>query len=347
MVKRRKNSDTAKLPKYVYRGKSKYEYRPEKGVCIKLCRVDAPLSELWAKYEALVDARQTNTVRKLIEQFLAHPDVLDKPANTLADYRQSAKRLMTVFDSTHPDTLTPPHIRKYMDVRGSTSKVRANRELSFLSVVYAFAVERGLAQRNPCAGVKKYTEKSRDRLIQDWEYMAVYNIAPPAVQVAMELSYLCAMRQGDVLKLSYEDCKTDGIYVKQGKTGKAQIKAWTPRLRAAIDASKELKRRESGPQVFSRWVVSNKSGARYTRSGFGSIWQAVMADALAHEIIKERFTFHDLKAKSISDYQGDKQKFSGHKTAAQVGIYNRTVEIVDTISDDHSRNNPGKRKEGN
>lgn len=42
------------------------------------------------------------------------------------------------------------------------------------------------------------------------------------------------------------------------------------------------------------------------------------------------FTFHDLKAKGISDYEGrgrDKQLFSGHKTEGQVLIYDRKVKI--------------------
>ena len=37
----------------------------------------------------------------------------------------------------------------------------------------------------------------------------------------------------------------------------------------------------------------------------------------------EPFTFHDLKAKGVSDFKGNKQDASGHKTAAQVAVYDR------------------------
>ncbi|ELM3617538.1 hypothetical protein RYR54_003221 [Aeromonas sobria] len=46
------------------------------------------------------------------------------------------------------------------------------------------------------------------------------------------------------------------------------------------------------------------------------------------------FTFHDIKAKAISDVAGssrDKQRSSGHKTEAQVAAYDRSIEIVPAV----------------
>ncbi|HBZ4249770.1 hypothetical protein A3N56_14130 [Klebsiella aerogenes] len=45
-------------------------------------------------------------------------------------------------------------------------------------------------------------------------------------------------------------------------------------------------------------------------------------------------TFHDIKAKTISDYEGsseEKQMFSGHKTESQVVTYDRKVKISPTL----------------
>ena len=44
------------LPRYVTRGKSCYEYKPYRGrnlkrPYIKLCPLDAPMSEVWAQWE--------------------------------------------------------------------------------------------------------------------------------------------------------------------------------------------------------------------------------------------------------------------------------------------------------
>jgi|TARA_B110000902_G_scaffold154849_1_gene177740 hypothetical protein len=43
------------------------------------------------------------------------------------------------------------------------------------------------------------------------------------------------------------------------------------------------------------------------------------------------FTFHDIKAKSISDYDGNLQDLSGHKTEAQAQSYSRKVKVTPTL----------------
>ena len=43
------------------------------------------------------------------------------------------------------------------------------------------------------------------------------------------------------------------------------------------------------------------------------------------------WTFHDLKAKGISDFEGDKQALSGHKSRLQMERYNRTPDRVEVI----------------
>lgn len=321
----RKEKDN--LPKYIYKGKSAYEYR-KGGDYINLGKLDMPMSELWARYEE-IQRKERDTLEALVDKFLDSPFFLEKPKETQQSYRQCSKKILATFGHRHPDTLSPVLVRKYMDMRGKNAKVRANREKAFLSTVYQWGIERGYAKTNPCTGVKNFKEASRERYIEDWEYDLVYKIAPPAIKVAMELSYLCAMRQGDVLKLAYEDCKENGIYVKQGKTGKAQIKAWTPRLREAIALSKTLKDKK-GARLIVKWIVSSTKYRAYTSAGFKTEWQKVMRDALENGL-KERFTFHDIKAKSISDYEGDKQKFSGHKTKMQVDVYDRKVAVVDTL----------------
>ena len=51
--------------------------------------------------------------------------------------------------------------------------------------------------------------------------------------------------------------------------------------------------------------------------------------ALVIEAGVESFTFHDLKAKGVSDFEGDKKKASGHKSEAMVRIYDRKRIEVD------------------
>lgn len=58
---------------------------------------------------------------------------------------------------------------------------------------------------NPCKGVRKFTSRPRTVYISDEQYAAIYHEATPALCVAMEISYLCAARLGDVLDLRWDE----------------------------------------------------------------------------------------------------------------------------------------------
>jgi|GEM_PF-6843336 len=58
----------------------------------------------------------------------------------------------------------------------------------------------------------------------------------------MEISYCCAARIPDVLSITREQLREEGLYIKQGKTGKAQIKAFSPRLKRALDQAKAVQK---------------------------------------------------------------------------------------------------------
>ena len=67
-----------------------------------------------------------------------------------------------------------------------------------------------------------------------------------------------------------------------------------------------------------------KTGGPYTANGFKANWQKLKYEGMD-------WTFHDLKAKGISDFEGDKQALSGHKSRLQMERYNRTPDRVEVI----------------
>ncbi|MGL5343280.1 MAG: phage integrase central domain-containing protein [Plesiomonas sp.] len=143
------------------------------------------------------------------------PDFFELAAETQRDYTKYSRKVLSVFGAMPPNDIEPQHIRIYMDKRGLNSRVQANREKSFMSRVFRWGYERGFVKQNPCSGVKQFKETARKRYITDAEYMAVLNAAPPYVQVAMEIAYLCWLG-----KLMCCQCKS-GRYKRksQGKTG--------------------------------------------------------------------------------------------------------------------------------
>ncbi|MAM87519.1 MAG: integrase [unclassified Hahellaceae] len=331
------------MPAKLYRGKSAYEYKPKPGVTIRVCSLDATkpavLRQFAAAYEQFhaVDGSLT----EVVELYFKSEKYLALALQTRKDYAKYWPKLKPVFGHVNRNNIKPEHIRRYMDVKGKTSETQANRHHSFLSSVYTWGFQRGYVTTNPCRGVSKFKEAPREKYIEQAEYDAVYSRAPIAVQVAMEISYLCAARQGDVLRLKKNQLLEEGIFIRQGKTGMKQIKAWTPRLRAAITLAATIETKTS-----SMYVIPTRSGTAYTSDGFRSIWHDAREIARKETQLPLAFTFHDIKAASISDYQGDKQRFSGHKTARQVQIYDRKVPVVDTLQEPENLRNITRGESG-
>ena len=323
MPKPRKNSKDNWMPPRVYRGKSAYEYRPPLGGAIRLCKLDEPNENVWLKYKEAKDlSLEKNTIAILAENFINSLQFRERKMTTQKDYRSCSKRIIEVFGEMNPNKVKIQHVREFMDFRGEE--------------------------------IKRFREIPRTRYIDDYEYQTIYDLAPLNVQAAMEISYLCAARQRDVLNLTLSDIREQGLYIEQGKTGKKQIKEWTNRLRGAIDLAIE-----QPTTIKTKIIIHTKYGQAYTSSGFKALFGRVKDKAFGRcpirkgeskEHYKSRkkefmslypgvlqcsnFTFHDLKGKGISDYIGDKQKFSGHKSREQMEKYNRKIEVVKIVDHD-------------
>lgn len=75
---RKEKPEDNKLPPRVYSNKYSYYYKPTSKECITIGPVSMPLSQLWARYEALID-EQANvmTFSKLWGYFLRVPIILN------------------------------------------------------------------------------------------------------------------------------------------------------------------------------------------------------------------------------------------------------------------------------
>lgn len=322
------------MPPRVYRHARGFVFKPTSGETLMLAPKGATEAEVWKAYNDLKKEEDNKeTVGALISEYMESATYADLTETTRNDYLKYSKKVLKVFGHVNVHKLQPKHIRMYMDKRGAQAKVQANREHSFMGAVFSWAYERGKVKVIPTRGVRKFPEKARDRYITDVEYQAVYDIAPPVIQVAMEISYLCAARKGDVLSATYGDVLKEGLFIQQNKTHKKQIKAWTPRLMRAIELAKTLAKTNIRP---TRLIVK-PDGMNYTHNGFNSLWRSTMLKAREQTGLPLDFTFHDIKAKGISDYEGgsrDKQAFSGHKTERQVGTYDRKIKVTPSLNRD-------------
>lgn len=322
----RKDPKLAWLPPRVYLGKSGYEYHPKGGGSKTIASKKATKHEVLEAY--LFHAKKGGAFSRLWEKYKESDGWQRLAESTRKDYLGAWAKLEPVFGHVAPRTVKAHHIRTYMDKR--TSKKRANVERILLRNIFNWAIEYNHVDENPCDRVRPYPMKARERYVTDAEYQEVYDKAPDVLKVFMELSYICAARGQDVRTLRVQgDVEKDvsgiveeGLYIRQGKTGKKQIKLWNNRLRAAVNMAKRVrgeKLAKSG--VASMYLIPASSGKCYTAGGLKSLWRDYKTD----------FTFHDLKAKGISDFEGDKQGFSGHADRRQMERYNRTPDKTSVI----------------
>jgi integrase len=232
-----------------------------------------------------------------------------------------------VFGDVGAGSITPGTIVKYLDKRGEKAPVRANGEIAYLSVVFSWAYARDMVKLNPVKGVERLPERPRTRYVEHEEYAAVYRRALTKVKAtylapAMELAYLMRLRPVEARRLKKSDCIPEGIYARRLKGSREQIIEWSARLQAAVAAA------DIPSPVGSVYVLHDRAGQPITQSAFDSAWGTLMTECLRSGDLLQRFHFHDLKAKGVSDFEGDKQQAAGHKSPQMAAVYDRKIHRI-------------------
>ena len=319
---RRKNPSA--LPRRVYAKHGALWFVDVRNRWHRLGSADMPASALHKALGALLEAAPAGTMAALIERYTR--EVLARKApRTQATQRHELARLVKVFGHMAPGDVQPADCWGYFTERGSGSA--AHHEVRLLSHVFTWGLRWGAVQRNPARGLGLTTPKPRTRYVTDAEFLAVRELAPPMLGYAMDLALLTALRQGDILALERRNMTDEGLAVATSKTGKALVFEWDDHLRLTLAAALR-----EPPQV-RRFVICRRDGKAMTSSGFQTLWQRLMAKAVEAGV--ERFTFHDLRAKSLSD-AGSLQEAAtrgGHADPRVTArVYRRLPERVKTLA---------------
>lgn len=327
------------LPKYVTRYHGAFYYKAPKEKRIRICDADDEPAMYRFMADKLTPRGPIVTLQDCFDRYLVEV-VPGLEPRTQKDYRSHLKKLGAVFGQMHPDDVKPRDIGKFLDV--PKGKIARNRIVGVLSAVYTKAVGRWyVADRNPCRGVERNKRKARTRYVTDAEYRAFYAICNPRLQVAMDLALLTGQRQGDILKLRWSKVTKEGIEFKQGKTSKRLLVAMSDELEAVLNRARAFL-----PHLPREYVLRTEKGSAYTENGFRAMWQRAMRRASkgvkirlgggkrTEPILKERFTFHDLRAKSASDSVEFQQAYErlGHTSPSMTrAVYDRGVRKVQPL----------------
>jgi integrase len=232
------------------------------------------------------------------------------------------------FGGLDADAIKPRDIGRFLDV--PKGKIWRNKIANTLSAVFTCAVGRWFyCDINPCLKVVRHESKPRNRYVTDAEFQAVYQLAGFHVRLAMDLALLTGQRQGDLLDLKWAEVHETYIDIVQAKTGKHLGIKITPALEAVL-----LRARQRPPDLPKVYVVRTRMGRPFSHGGFRMKWQTTMAEALRKGAIKERFTFHDLRAKCASDkesLEGASQLLGHQGQGMTKRVYDRKIRMVEPL----------------
>ena len=312
MGRRRKSNKH--LPQRVYLYHGRYWLIERSG---KRLDLGTTASQMYSRLAELADnAKPLRTMSQIFDRYL-NAALTHLAPRTQRDYRGYTENLRKSFGEAAPEEVTANSIYDYRAARARQSIVQANREVSCLSAIFREAIGWHAVARNPCHELKRLHEQKRTRYVTDQEYLALYNFASDRIQCLMDLATITGQREGDLLKLPNRDTSVyteEGIVFRPGKskrrhprhgkmieTSKTVIVEWSPDLETVIKRLRKL-----GPDM-RRTLFCNLQGEPYTESGFRSNWHKLMTSATKPgkngetSILREPFTFHDLRAKSGSD----------------------------------------------
>jgi integrase len=260
---------------------------------------------------------------------------------TQRDYKGILEKLRAEFGEKEPEAIKPRHIVAFLDV--PKGRIHRNRMVTILSTVFKKAIFKWCVSDdlcNPCDKVERWPTKPRTRYVTDEEFQAFRSRCPAQVQIAMDLALLTGQRQGDIIGLTWKMVHTVGkprdtwfIEVKQGKTGKHLGISISPAVETV------LKRARVMPPMWPHVYVLRtnprnlkKKGQRYTPDGFRALWQRHMAAYVRGG--GKRFTFHDIRAKAISD---NKSLEAAYMLAGHIDqkitrrVYDRNIRMVEPL----------------
>jgi integrase len=285
------------------------------------------------------------TLAALIADYRASAEFITLEPRTRADYQK-------VFDYLRPletDLLvavTPGYVAAVRDAAFKRKKRHfANYVKTVLSLLFAWAVSRGLMEFNPAARVKKIRRpKNAPEANRAWsreELQIVLAESPFEMRVAIALAVCTSLREGDVVIWPWSGYKDRLIQGRDAKTGSPVWMPAHPMLIALLEEHKEraaARAKKKGVNVVplslspDMPIVTGQRGRPITEAGLRSNFFKVIRRLVREGKVASGVTFHGLRtttATMLADADCDDatiQAVTGHKTVAMVAHYRRGAD---------------------
>lgn len=290
------------LPPYLYIVKRRRPYklvRPD-GSTRSFANFQDAIAE-WATWYG--PETESCLASRLMDEYLARhvPKLRER---TQKDYAHHISFLRPALGHNDIRHITPALLYDYQAQRGQTSVHQANRELAVMSNVFKLAIRKGLMDHNPCKNVSRLPEYPRERDVTVEEFGVVFERAEPVIQVAMMLTAITGIREGDMLALSRTAVSEDGLRYVESKSqrtaekrgGRKRHWEWSPNLRWCLDTALSL-HPPKNPSIYLLHIRGHR------KRNFYAAWRRAMDRAIEDGKLAERYTFHDLRAFAANEAQ--------------------------------------------
>jgi integrase len=226
----------------------------------------------------------------LLQGYQASEDFRQLRDRTRADYVRQIRIIEKQFGDFPLSALTDRRTRGVFMAWRDNLAVRSRRQADYafvvLSLVLAWAMDRGLIATNPCArGGRVYRGNRVDKIWTADDEAAFLKSAPVHLHLPLLLALWTGQRQGDLLRLPWSAYDGARIRLRQSKTGvPVSFKVGAP-LKAILDRSTKR----------STIILTNSDGKPWTADGFRVSWRKAQAAAGVVGV-----TFNDLRGTAVT-----------------------------------------------
>lgn len=243
------------------------------------------------------------------------------------------KHRLSQFHNRKLLSIKPDEIeRLHAETQKTHSPYTANRVLSLIKHMYVIAVKKGLMglRGNPAGGIRKFTEKSRDRFLSGDElkrfWAALCDVKNDVFKNYVMISLFTGMRRNNVLTMRWEhvDFTSGLIYVPDSKGGQ-------PLQIPMVNQVRELLLKISQGKK-SGWVLPSKKSASGHFEDPKRPWQELLRvadikDMRIHDLRRTMGSWQAISGASLPIIG----KSLGHKSTSATQVYSRLT--VDPIRD--------------
>jgi integrase len=265
-------------------------------------RIDAELGSpefvrLYGEAIATKAKRTTETFSSLIDYFKDCGEYKDLGEKSKRAYDGYLKLIEAKFGSMPIGALEDRRARgDFKEFRDSFSETprKADYVWTTIARVLSVAKDRGKIAVNVCERGGRLYESDRSEIIWTAEDIRTFcNVASVELQAALLLALWTGQRQGDLLRLSWNDY--DGSYIRtrqskgRGRQGRRRVTIPVgPPLKDTLDAA--LKQKRSAVTI-----LVNSFGRPWTEDGFRTSWDKAFKKTSLKDL-----HFHDLRGTAVT-----------------------------------------------